>query len=129
MIKLDIKICTYTGNKIRYYRKEKEWTQKQLGDKLGVKDNTISGWENGKSEPLQDQLFMMAQLFGISINDLFPPTTNSQTLNEEEQNLIKSYRSLEPIDRGRLLERLQTLTEQDKYTAKAEKEKITNESA
>ena len=128
MIKSDINVCAYTGSKIRYYRKEKKWTQKELGDKLGVKDNTISGWEHGKSEPLQNQLFIMAQLFGVSINDLFPPTTNSQTLNIEEQSLIEGYRSLELIDRGRLLERLQTLKEQDKYTAKAEKEKISSAS-
>ena len=32
---------------ILYYRKKNKITQKQLADKLGVKHNAISAWENG----------------------------------------------------------------------------------
>lgn len=49
---MDIK--KYTSAKIREYRKLNGLTQKELGDKIGVKHNTISGYENGTNEPEQD---------------------------------------------------------------------------
>ncbi len=32
-------------------RKEHNWTQKELGEKLGVTDKAVSKWENGRSFP------------------------------------------------------------------------------
>ena len=124
MMNYDIDVRAYSSKKIREFRLERKWTQKELGDKLNVAHNTVSGWEKGSSEPEQDQLFKMAWLFGVSINDLFPPTTKRQALSDEEQELVEGFQSLDLIDKGRLLERLQTLREQKKYTAQAEKEKM-----
>lgn len=67
-------LSRYVGNKIREYRKRKRLTQKQLGERIGVKHNTISSYESGTNEPEQDMLFAIAEHLGISINDLFPPT-------------------------------------------------------
>ena len=39
------------GEQIRRARIEKGLTQKQLADLLGVKNNSISDWEKGKSKP------------------------------------------------------------------------------
>ena len=32
-------------------RKEHNWTQQELGEKLGVTDKAVSKWENGRSFP------------------------------------------------------------------------------
>lgn len=72
---MDIK--SYTAKKIKEYRKLRNLTQKELGEKIGVKHNTISGYENGTNEPEQDLLFKIASALEISINDLFPPTKYS----------------------------------------------------
>jgi len=101
------KVRAYSSKKIRDNRKRMGWTQEELGNKVGVKFNTISGWENGVSEPEQDQLFQMAFLFGISINELFPPTvfhentfcstqekillSNFQRLNSEGKRKLSDY--------------------------------------
>lgn len=39
------------GRFISTCRKEKNLTQKQLGEELGVTDRAVSKWENGKSFP------------------------------------------------------------------------------
>jgi len=39
------------GNFIRKLRKEKDLTQEQLAEKLGVTDKSVSRWENGKTMP------------------------------------------------------------------------------
>src|SRR5690606_36422882 len=49
---------------------------KELGFRIGVKHNTISGYENGTNEPEQNILFAIADVLGVSINDLFPSPTN-----------------------------------------------------
>jgi repressor LexA len=72
MTKKDLPI--YVGNKIREYRKLKKLTQKQLGERIGVKHNTISSYESGTNAPEQDMLFALAEQLDISINDLFPST-------------------------------------------------------
>lgn len=69
-----VNVSSYVAQKIKYYRKLKGITQKELGEKIGVKHNTVSSYENGVNEPEQDLLFKIADALDISINDLFPPT-------------------------------------------------------
>ncbi len=45
-------------------------TQKQLAEKLGVLERTISYWESGKRECDFDTLIKIAKCFGCSIDDL-----------------------------------------------------------
>lgn len=72
-------VRSYTANKIKEYRKLKRMTQKELGEKIGVKHNTVSGYENGTNEPEQDILFKIAAALDVSINDLFPETRSDIT--------------------------------------------------
>lgn len=75
-------IRKYTSTKIKEYRKQRGLTQKELGDLVGVKHNTISGYENGTNEPEQDILFKIASALHISINELFPETKSSFQINK-----------------------------------------------
>lgn len=122
MYRNDIDVRAYTSKKIREYRKLMGWTQKDLGDRVGVKFNTISGWENGVSEPLQDQLFIMASLFGISINDLFPPTVVSVTLNDSEKDLITDFRKLNPAGQTAAAATVKGFTQMPQYTSEEKEE-------
>ena len=121
MKKYDVNVRAYTSKKIREYRKLMGWTQKDLGDRLGVKFNTISGWENGVSEPLQDQLFMMASLFGISINDLFPPTVISNHLIDIEKDLVSDFRKLNPAGQTAAAATVKGFTQMEQYRKDTEK--------
>ena len=51
-------------------RKEKELTQEQLGEKLGVTNKTISRWENGNYMPDIEMLSLLSKEFDVSINEL-----------------------------------------------------------
>ena len=59
-----------TGKFIATLRKEKELTQEQLGEKLGVTNKTISRWENGNYMPDIEMLSMLSKEFDVSINEL-----------------------------------------------------------
>lgn len=58
------------GKIISKIRKEKELTQQQLGDILGVSSKTISKWETGNSIPDITILKRISQEFNITIDEL-----------------------------------------------------------
>ena len=59
-----------TGKFIATLRKEKDLTQEQLGEKLGVTNKTISRWENGNYMPDIEMLSLLSKEFDVSINEL-----------------------------------------------------------
>lgn len=71
-------INKYVGSKIREYRKKKGMNQTELGKKLGVAQNTVVGYEKGEWEVSYDNLFKLADIFEISIDDLFPETKSDE---------------------------------------------------
>lgn len=82
-------INAFVGSKIKEYRKKKKMNQTDLGKKLGVSQNTISGYENGEWEVSYDNLFKIADIFEISIDDLFPGTKKGNDNNLEKA--LKAY--------------------------------------
>lgn len=67
------------GKFIQERRKEKELTQAQLAEKLGVSNRTISKWENGNSLPDYSMFNDLCSELDISINELL----SGEKLTEE----------------------------------------------
>lgn len=59
------------GKNIAKLRKEKGWTQSELGEKLGVSNQAISKWESEMNMPDVLLLPALADLFGCYIDELF----------------------------------------------------------
>jgi transcriptional regulator, cro/CI family len=59
------------SERLKFLRKEKNLTQTELGEKVGIKRNTYSDWENGKTEPSFDNLVKLADFFNVSLDWLF----------------------------------------------------------
>lgn len=57
-------------NRIGELRREQGLSQKELGDRLGVGQTTVSAWEIGRNEPDYMSIRMMATLFGASADYL-----------------------------------------------------------
>lgn len=55
---------------IRYLRKLNGWTQKELAERLGVGESTISQYENGHREPDTEMLLKLAEAFDTTIDYL-----------------------------------------------------------
>jgi len=62
---------------LKVLRAERDWTQTNLADELGLSRQTINAIENGKFDPSVPLAFKVARLFELSIEDIFqdnPPT-------------------------------------------------------
>ncbi len=59
------------GAKIKEYRKELGLTQQKLAETLGVRQNTVCLWEQGKRSPSIKMCRKMAGFFGATLNELF----------------------------------------------------------
>ena len=55
---------------IKFYRKEKNLTQEQLAEAMGVSVGAVSKWENGASAPELSLIMELADFFGISVDAL-----------------------------------------------------------
>ena len=74
------------GKKIRQLRFRAGLTQEQLAEKLGIGAQSVSKWENAVAMPDITTLPLLAEIFGISIDDLFD-LTSEQRLNRIENSL------------------------------------------
>lgn len=60
-------------NCIRELRNERQWTQQQLADTLGVSRQTVNAIEKGKYDPSLPVAFRIAGAFGLRIEEIFFP--------------------------------------------------------
>ncbi len=58
------------GEKIKIYRENKNMTQYEIAEILGVKPATVSKYESGTLEPNIESLKKLAELFEVSIDEL-----------------------------------------------------------
>ncbi|MBD5453814.1 MAG: helix-turn-helix transcriptional regulator [Lachnospiraceae bacterium] len=91
-----------TGKFISKKRKEKNLTQEQLAEKLGVSNKTISKWETGKCMPDYGIVKELCEELGITIAELMDG-------EESEEKSVRAYDDEQIMD---LLRRTQELEKQ-----------------
>lgn len=74
---IDGEHCNLVGEQVRYYRKQKKYSQKTLSEKLEtmaiyICRGSISRIEDGSRTVTDIELYGLASVLGVSIADLFP---------------------------------------------------------
>jgi putative transcriptional regulator len=60
-------------NTLRVLRAERDWSQAELADRLGVSRQTVNAVETGKYDPSLPLAFHIARLFDRLIEEIFDP--------------------------------------------------------
>lgn len=80
---------------LRAFRKQKEFSQEYLAEKMNVSRQTISKWENGTAMPDLKKLTDLASLFDVSMDELLgtsaPEYKTSVSDNSELENLKQAF--------------------------------------
>lgn len=58
-------------NTLKVLRAKKDVSQQELGEKLGVSQNTVSSWEKGYTKPSTKNMLKIADFFEISLSEVY----------------------------------------------------------
>lgn len=90
------------GQAIKKLRTEREMTQQELADSVGVSINAVSQWELGKSIPQKASIEKMCRAFSIPVSYMLMAAIEEHDIPEEKRVLYRAL--LEPL-RNELLDR------------------------
>lgn len=77
------------AERLKRYRKEKNMTQQDLADVLGVSNKTVSRWESGGGYPDVPLLAPLALALGVTVDDLLDRERPIRDLTRQDwQNLL-----------------------------------------
>lgn len=88
------------GQRLKSLRVERNLTQQNLGDAVGVSTVTIRAWERNTKKPAMDALLSLGRVLNISMDTLLDFHLNnapkcSLVLTSSERKLLSSYQSLD----------------------------------
>lgn len=92
---------TNMGNYIARKRREKNLTQEQLAEQMGVSNKTISKWENGKCIPGYNVIESLCQILSITLSELM----NGEDAEEGSVRVYDDGQILDLLRRTQELER------------------------
>ncbi len=110
---------------IKTERLNKNLTQKELAEQLGVTQDSISLWEKGKRIPDTQYILSMCKIFEISadyflgLDDDFGTRTVApikESYTAEERQLIDDYRTLSPNLKKMVKDTIKTFTTSEENT-------------
>ncbi len=90
--------------RLKELRKQKKLTQKEIAEKLGIKQNSYSDWENGKSEPNVKTILMLAQELDSSIDYLL----GASSINVNARDIIEQYNNSSMVEKLKIEQAMDT---------------------
>ncbi|WP_353286227.1 helix-turn-helix domain-containing protein [Wolbachia endosymbiont (group A) of Crataerina pallida] len=90
-----ISIPYKVGQRIKEWRLIRGYTQKDLADKVGITNQGIYEYEQGRAAVSLEMLDEIAKVLSISIIDLLPESDEDSEAEEKLSNLIEEYKKIE----------------------------------
>lgn len=82
-----------TSEKIRKLRRERDWTQDELGARVGIDKRNVSRYETGSLNPSKKTLAKFASALGVNVEELREePSQPSLVLDDPE--LLNLFREI-----------------------------------
>ncbi len=84
------------GTFLAELRKEKNLTQDELGEQIGVTNKTVSRWENGNYLPPVEMLQILSKFYDVSINEIL----NGERINDSDYKNISEENVKSALNRS-----------------------------
>lgn len=101
-----IKIGTF----LKLLRKEKNLTQEQLAEQLGVSTITVSRWENGNNMPDISLLSEIAEFYDVSIPELIYGERKSENMREEAKEVAETMSDYAKAEKETLVKSIRDMS-------------------
>ncbi len=96
--------------RLKELRTEKNVTQQEIADKIGVSRKVYANWENEINQPDLKMLSSLADIYGVSADYLLGRTddfgnavASLPALSEDENGLLALYRGMTRAQKARFL--------------------------
>lgn len=76
------------GQRLSRLRKEKDLTQNDIADRVGVTAQAVSKWENDQASPDIDMLLTLSDIFNISVDELLGKERTTGYVEEQSKKDI-----------------------------------------
>ena len=70
--------------KLKELRKQNHYSQEYVAEQLNISRQAISHWENGRAYPDIDNLVLLAELYGVSVDELLEDEGDAEAHNMDE---------------------------------------------
>lgn len=114
--------------RIKELRKDKKWSQRELGEKVDVSESFVSKVESGKKQPSREVTTKFSEVFNVTTDYLLgrseDPELNEEedkVVSEEGKNIMSLIESLPEDERKKAWEQLEM------YVTYMQNKKITNQ--
>ncbi len=97
-------------------RKNVGMTQKEVAEKMGVRQSVYSQWETGRYEPDIDTLLELLRIYNLDYKEVFPNIQKAENehrffLSDAEEEIILSIRSLPDTMRNTIVDLIREIVE------------------
>ena len=80
------------GGFLKELRQEKQMTQEQLAEQMGVSRRTVSRWETGNNLPDLSVIIELADFYEVDMKDLINGKRKYNNMEQEKRNISFSGR-------------------------------------
>ena len=77
-----------TGAFLKELRKEKNITQEELAEKMGVARRTVSRWETGANMPDIDVLIDISDFYGVGLREILDGERKEKQMDKEMKETV-----------------------------------------
>lgn len=115
--------------RLKDLREDEEKNQTEISEVIKTTQSYYAQYENGKRQIPFDRVIEIAKYYNVSL-DYIAGLTNDKRgltkseLNDRETELLKKFRSLSESGKGKILERIEIITEQEQEEAAQKREVI-----
>jgi transcriptional regulator with XRE-family HTH domain len=106
-------------DKIKQLRQEKNWSQAQLGEKMGIHQKQISAYERGRNIPSTEVLIKIADIFDVSLDFLaFEAQGKPPKLAIKDKKILRRLEEIDKLsdkDKGTIIDILDTFILKNKF--------------
>ncbi len=64
-------------NRLKVLRAERDWSQQDLAERLGVSRQSVNAIEKGRYDPSLPLAFTISEVFGLPIEEIFEKETQT----------------------------------------------------
>lgn len=97
------------GAFLKELRKEKDITQEELADKMGVSRRTVSRWETGSNMPDMDILIDISDFYDVDLREILDGERKEERMDKEMKETVMKVAEFSNEEKAKIMRNMHIL--------------------